>query len=982
MSQSEDEFEREKVLEWLSHNNWEIKYGDQEPFLGTKYDRDKNEVIYWDILKQKVKDINSIGEDEYEYIESDLKKDLTRGESLLESNKNAIERLRSGGSYTYKNESKSYKIIDFENIHNNDFVAVNQFEFVDTDPYRNRRPDIVLFINGIPVSVIELKSISSGNTTVEAIDQITNTYEREIPELFASNIYNIVLNQDKIRYGAVGANNEHYHYWKDNNEEIISDVESHLLDLTEQSRILEILQDYTFFKEIADEQKYAKIIPRHQQYFSTKEIINDVIESENKDELGKHLIVHVQGSGKSYAMMYAANILSRRYDYPVYIIVDESELVKQFGNELEKIEEISETVIRSNQGTKSGSDQLKEVVESGESGVILSILHLFNELEDDVELDRTPVVLADEAHRFLGDILGSEMESTLQPFHYYGYTGTPIEETYEMFSEDDELYLHRYSMADGVEEDAVLPVNMVSKKDKIQWIVDEERMDKMVDEQLGHLSEDEKRQIIYDVMSTEKIAGIDSRMNLIVDDIVEHFTTELRSGDIDYKAMVVTKGKENAAKYGTRLQEELGEDSVDVIYSSNNSDSEIVQRFHKDDQEMKDVIENFKQGTNPKILVVCEMLRTGFDAPILKTIYLDRRFSGGHTLLQTIARTNRPLTIENEETGETFEKMYGEIIDYQGITEEFDDLVEYDNKEIEKFTSEDKAKFKDKFEQQLDELNSYFTKTFVGEDKHKKDDWTSDLSGIELQKDFMRDFRQLRNLYQNIKPDPFIQAYDEEYNWYKSLYDSVRTHRKEIEEEVEDGMIDIVRSNVSVSEKEDYKEKERVVDGMKDSISPLTITKKKETLEEILRLNEKFDPRYEKLSKRVEDIIDRWNQDIISDKDALEKLESVREESDKIKSEINNSDLGESEYMVKSVILKSIENDNSGDLDELATGLVDTYDGSKPTIDGWWKNEDKLDIVRSSIDDYFYGQGYIELAVESEVTSEILKKLISIDRRG
>jgi type I site-specific restriction-modification system R (restriction) subunit len=407
--------------------------------------------------------------------------------------------------------------------------------------------------------------------------------------------------------------------------------------------------------------------------------------------------------------MYAANILARRHNYPVYIIVDERELVKQFGNELAKIEEISETVIRSDKGKESGSEQLKRVVNSGESGVILSILHLFNELDDEVKLEGTPVVLADEAHRFLGDILGSQMQSTLEPFHYYGYTGTPIEETYEMFSTEDELYLHRYSMSDGVNEGAILPVNMVSKKDKIQWIVNEDQMNEQLEERLKNRPEDQKRRIIYDVMSTQKIAGINSRMDLIVDDIVKHFTTKVRSGGIDYKGMVVTKGKENAAEYGKRLIEELGEDSVDVIYSADNSDSKKVQDFHKDDEEMGDVIDSFKEDKNPKILIVCEMLRTGFDAPILKTIYLDRRFSGGHTLLQTIARTNRPLTVEHEETNEKSEKMYGEIIDYQGITEEFDSLVEYDTAEIEKFTSENKEKFKQEFKEKLNSLNDYFS---------------------------------------------------------------------------------------------------------------------------------------------------------------------------------------------------------------------------------------------------------------------------------
>lgn len=976
MSQSEQQFEEEHVIEWLRRNNWEVKHGSKEPFVGTKYDREKSEVIYWDILKKKVKEINGMTDEEYESVKSMLKKDLTHGQSLVESNRNAVRRLRSGGTYEIDESGEEYVIFDFDNIENNEFVAVNQFEFSDKDPYRNRRPDIVLFINGVPVNVVELKSVNSKNTTGEAINQITNTYEKEIPELFAPNVYNIVLNQSKIRYGAVGVDNEYYHYWKDNNQEIISDVESHFLDLTKPSRILEILKHYTFFKEISGAQKYAKIIPRHQQYFSTKEIIKDIRSSEDASELAKHLIVHVQGSGKSYAMMYAANILSKRYNYPVYIIVDESELVRQFGSELKRIEEINETIIDSDKGTKSGSSQLEEEIKSGDSGVILSILHLFNELDESVQLDCKPVVLADEAHRFLGDVLGSKMESVLEPFHYYGYTGTPIEETYEMFSNEDDPYIHRYSMADGVDEDAVLPVNMVSKKNKINWTVDEDAMDRDFQEEFEHFSEAKKRQIIHEVMGTEKIAGIDSRMKIVVNDIVEHFTTELRNNGIDYKGMVVTKGKSNAAKYGTMLQEKLGEDSVDVIYSSENGDSDMIQKFHKDDKERNDVIDDFKEKTNPKMLVVCDMLRTGFDAPILKTIYLDRRFSGGHTLLQTIARTNRPYSIDKS-GGERFEKMYGEIIDYQGITQEFENLVEYDNKEIEKFTSEDKERFKSEFESQLTTLNDYFNQDFVGESDHDKKKWAADLSSNEAQKNFIRDFRRLRNLYQNIKPDPYIQENDEEYNWYESIYNSVRTHRKGIEEEVEDAMVDIVKSNVDVNVTDNPQIEQNLFDGNKED-DPLTIIQKKQTLEDILRINGKFDPRYEKLSERVEDIITKWGQDILDDKEVSETLDEIKKRSDKYKFEIQNTELTTRQYTIKSIILESYK--QSSELDSLATSLVETYDSSKPSIRDWWNNESKLDMVRLEIDYLFYDEGYFELADDDELTSKILKKLISLDR--
>lgn len=976
MSQSEQEFEEERVLNWLRDSGWEIKDGDEEPFIGTDYDRQFNEVVYEDVLKRKIRDINDTTTNETEDILNKLKKKITLKNSLILSNKRATSVLRSGGTYTNDNgHSNEFFVFDFDNPENNEFVAVNQFTYKDTDPYVNRIPDIVLFVNGIPISVIELKSVSSHSPTNDAISQIRNTYEEELEPLFVTNLLNIAMNQNRLRYGSVGASSEHYHYWKEDGSKIMTDIESHFKDLVDKSVLLDILERFVFFKKIKGDKEYAKIIPRHQQYYATKNIIRDSKESNKNNSQSKNLIVHVQGSGKTYAMMYAANILAKEMNYPVYIVVDEKELVKQFSSDLNKIEEINETIIDSDRG-EAGYKQLKKFIENNSSGVCLTILHLFNELDDSVKSKNESVVFADEAHRFLDKLLGTKMDSILGDYHYYGFTGTPIKSTYELFSDstDDEKYLHKYSMADAVNENAILPVDMVSRRDMIRWDIDKDEIDKEFDDEFEDLSEYEKRRQISKAIGTKELAGIEERVDLIVDDIVQHFTTELQNGKIKYKGLVVTKGRENAARYGLKLQEKLGEDTVDVLYSSNASDSELIKEFEKKKHDRRDVIDKFKdKESEPKLLVVCDMLRTGFDSPILKTIYLDRRFDGGHTLLQTLSRTNRTLSIEYDD-GEEEKKVMGQIIDYQGITEKFEDLVNFDDEEIDVFTSNEKDKFKKQYKEQLVVIRKFFEKDYGDAKNLNKKDWCNELRNLKIQDEYIMKFRKLRTLHRNIEPDEFLIQFEDEYEWYSSIYDAVKTSQVGPTGEIEDKIIDIVEDNSSVDKKDNYTEKNNSTDN--HEVSPLEITKKQATLSEIMRRNQLFDPRYEKLSERIEELIQRWNQDIISSKDALKELNEIEDESDALKEEIESSPLGECERALKSVII-------SYDVDEelserIAVSIVERFDSDPPSTRKWWKSEEKLNNIRAIIEDELYP--CYELVLETDIEDKLLRYLVQIKR--
>lgn len=944
--QSEDDFEREQVHPWLETAGWDvINAEDSPPQTRDTYQRTEDEAIFWDIVDRNLQDINNISSSQSKIILDDIKREM-KGKDLMNTNRDIINILRRGSTYKDPNDdydTKSYDVIDLDDIDNNEFKAIRQFTYKGE---QERRPDVVLFVNGLPLVVIEVKNnFSSRNpTATKAIKDLKYTYEEELPELFYSNVFNVALTQTELRYGAIESDMEHYHYWKkDTSEKLSGDIDKQFKDLVNPERILDILADFVFYKSLDESSsKYVKIIPRHQQYFAVKRILSDIENKESDGELARELIVHVQGSGKTYAMIFAANILTRRQNYPVYIVVDERKLIKQFGKDLRKIEEIQENIIDSSKGAKSGSEQLKEAVQKSKPEVILTIIHLFNELnadrEDIVQSDTKNVLFADEAHRFLEDILGSMMEKTLNNFHYYGFTGTPIESTFEEFNDE----LHRYSMGDAIEEEAILPVDMNSKRDRIRWDFDEDVLDRRFEQELDFDSEVNKYKVINEALGTEELASLDERMNIIVDDIVDHYRNDLRSGALLEKGMVVTKGKRNAAKYGQKLQNKLGKDVVDVIYSESKDDPPFVRQFHKSDEKLDNVIDRFEDPDElPNLIVVCDMLRTGFDAPVVRTIYLDREFKSGHTLLQTIARTNRPRE----------GKEFGEIIDYQGGTENFEDLVDYEKEEIDEFTSKDRERFKQEFKTQLNLLYSMF-------ESHKPSDFTlsdpssdelleftKDLNGHNKQNQFENEFKRLENLYDNIQPDEFVVDYYDEYRTLKGIYQLVKTQNKvTIGEDTTQELLTLLQEEVTVTEKNAFNETRTRVEKV-DRDHPLKITKKQDKLRAILRKQYAYDPRYKKLSERVKSIISRWDQDELSNSEVADRLDNVENDLKTVSEEMVNDDLTKYERSIKATIEEYVP--ETEDKEELAKDIVQRFDTDKPEMKDWWKNTSRRDRVLS-----------------------------------
>jgi type I restriction enzyme R subunit len=330
---------------------------------------------------------------------------------------------------------------------------------------------------------------------------------------------------------------------------------------------------------------------------------------------------------------------------------------------------------------------------------------------------------------------------------------------------------------------------------------------------------------------------------------------------------------------------------------------------------------------------------------------------------------NEGLDLQDDES----EKLYGEIIDYQGITEEFNELVDYDKNEIEKFTTEDKKKFKQEFKKQIKNTSSYFDESYHNNlDEDDLREWSNQLTNIKNQDQFISDFQNLRTLYRNISPDKFLVEYEGEYQWYHKIYDRVRTSNKSDEEDVMNALVETVKNNVEVKKKNDFDIDERTIDGA--SVEPLEVTRKKATLEEILSKNRRIDYRYEKLSEKVEDIISKWNQELKSAEEVLKELEEVENEADNIKQKIEQSDLTDAERSLKSVILEYDVDDKTAE--NIAMRIMDSYNHNEPENDKWWRYEQKRNYVEQMIIDELYP--IYDIFNSTGIQKELLKKLIKI----
>lgn len=563
-------------------------------------------------------------------------------------------------------KSHTVQLFDFDQIENNDFLVVNQIRFENAKG--TIKPDVVLYINGLPLVVIECKSpkLKWDKQLPEGVKQF-NRYQETHPKLFWYNQMLIVTSRDRARIGTVGARPQHYGLWKDPYPLTIEEVGS--------ERPQDILVAATFRKEAVLDLMWnfivydgkVKKLARYQQYRAVNKTIERML-TEQKPENRGGVVWHTQGSGKSLTMVFLAMKLRRlkELENPMLVIVtDRQDLDNQITKTFNNCNFPNPTQARS-------VADLQQQLSKGPGTTIMTLIQKFQGAEEDgtgfpiVSKASNIIVMTDESHRSQYKGLALNMRKALPNASFIAFTGTPIDQKKRSTTGKFGSYIDKYTIEQAVADGATVPIMYESRLPQLQ--VKGETLDELFKRVFHEYDEDGRERIKQKYVNEELVLTSPDRMEQIAIDLVQHFEQHILVNG--YKAQVVAVSRAAAVKYKELIDLYAGGNfEAEVIFSAGQNDVKEMREHHITKQEEKDLIDRFKKPFHEDklaMLIVCDKLLTGFDAPIEQVMYLDRPLRE-HNLLQAVARTNRKYD-EN--------KHYGLIVDYFGVSRFLDEALE------------------------------------------------------------------------------------------------------------------------------------------------------------------------------------------------------------------------------------------------------------------------------------------------------------------
>lgn len=658
------------VIELFQHLGYMHVYG---PDIEN---RDFYSPLYLDILEDSIYRINpnvpksAIQEALFKI------KNFDNGE-LLQQNKIFMDYLQNGITVKYlengEQRSTIVYLVDYKNVDNNSFIVANQWTFVENS---EKRPDVLLFINGLPLVLFELKSPSREETdSSQAYRQIRN-YMKEIPSMFIYNAICVMSDLLISKAGTITSDETRYMEWKtkdgnyENNQ--YAQFDTFVEGIFQKERFLDILKNFICFNN--DGPNTFKILAGYHQYFAVKKAIESTKHATQTDGKGG-VFWHTQGSGKSLSMVFYAHLLQEALNSPtVVVITDRNDLDNQLYSQFSKCQEfLRQTPIQA-----QSREHLKELLDGREAnGIIFTTMQKFEESAEPLSTRRNIVVMADEAHRGqygLTEKVDSKtgkiktgtarvIRDSLPNATYIGFTGTPIsskdKNTREVFGD----YIDIYDMTQAVEDGATRPVYYESRVVKLQ--LDPATLaliDKEYDLMALNADEEVVEQSKRELSQMETVLGDDSTINSLVDDILNHYENN-RENLLTGKAMIVAYSRPIAMKIYNRILElrpswgEKNKEKIAVVMTSGNNDPEEWRDIIGNKAYKTELAKRFKDNNDTlKIAIVVDMWLTGFDVPSLATMYVYKPMSG-HNLMQAIARVNRVFK----------DKEGGLVVDYVGI---------------------------------------------------------------------------------------------------------------------------------------------------------------------------------------------------------------------------------------------------------------------------------------------------------------------------
>ena len=915
-------------------------------------------------------------------------------EGLVHTSEKIYDALLLGKSYPEpvgegKLLSFNLKYIDWEHPENNLLHVTEEFTVESKDKQHNARPDIVLFINGIPFSVIECKAPHV--SVDQAVEQMIRNQQADyIPHLFKYAQIVMATNKNAVKYATAGTPKKFWSIWKEQDTEwlqneserlvtdrVATEQDRNMISLFNPERIYQLIRYFVLFDA------NIKKICRYQQFFAIKEIIKTINETDEKGNRQSGVIWHTQGSGKSLTMVMLAKYLLMELSscHPrVVIVTDRKELDKQIASTFAHT--------RLNPARATSGRHLVELVSSAKADIITTIINKYNAAEknETKNLSRDVFILVDESHRSNYGLMATKMRSVFPNACYIGFTGTPLMKREKNTLSKFGKLIHKYTIKDGVDDGAIVP--LIYEGRFVDQKVDEENIDLWFRQTTKRLTESQQEDLKRKWSSIRRLTSTDARIKRIALDISEHFIEGYKN--TGFKAMLATNYKRDAIRY-LKCFESFDDLNCAVVISppdmresvddtDEGTDDLVIAYWNKmisqygDADRYEEAIKNKFCDGDIDILIVCSKLLTGFDAPICQVLYIDKELKE-HGLLQAIARTNR--LCEG--------KDYGLIVDYRGLIEKLDAAMDmYSGAGLENFDSGDLkgvvvdvmlsiGTLRNAYSQLMDLFSPLHNTTdaeaievFLADDKLREQFY-----------DLLCSFGRALNLVLNSEKT-YNALSSEERKEYQDTFIFFSKVRRSIKirycdaidnSEYEPLMQNLLDTHMSVS-------------GLKQITNPIDILNKddfEKELEELgsmrakadairsrmtKRISEKRDENpayYDSFSKRIIDALNLYKEKVISEAEYLSKMREIMEDYHNGKStvsypeRIKNNVHAQAFYGVLAAILDEADSDiiTSDFIAEISldiTGII----ASHSQVD-WTNNTTIHDRISQDIDDLFYG---------------------------
>jgi type I restriction enzyme, R subunit len=820
----EKSFVEDPLLDQLEGLGWEVLRL-KSPSDGTQYPEDSkrdnfSQVIIKPKLVEALKQINPWLQDD-QVAEAIRKLTTYTANNLLENNKNVLETLLGNISLSENRQTKqrspTVKFIDFEHRANNNFLAVSQFKVRVIGTEKHIYPDIILFLNGLPIVVIEAKSPKVNDAIGEAIKQLLRYSEQRgedtqegNKELFYFNQMLVATTRDVAKFGTITTHIEkHFYRWTDPYPLSVNDIVTGSSAPNDQQRLvagmfskgnlLDLIQSYTIFK--VEQNKRIKVVGRYQQFRSVKKVIERLKNGKNHKERGG-IIWHTQGSGKSLTMMFLVREMKQDKDlqqWKIVFVTDRTDLEDQLSGTSGSI---GFTVKVANR-----IRELDKLIPGERADLIMAMIHKFKEAKDlnygimsEMNSSDRILVMTDEAHRTQYSLLAANLQKAMPNATHIGFTGTPINKTEKRFGD----YIDKYTMRQAIDDGVTLEI-VYEGRTHNAIVTNQVQMNAKFIDVFQDFDPKQQQEILGYATKTaylEAIATIQGKAT----DMIDHFTSHIFPNG--FKAQIVATSREACARYKDAIEKALVQKIIqlkaenplkidvallekletEVIFSGTNNDEPHLKK-HTDGNRHKNAIERFKLAYQTEkqeigngmvgIVIVNSMLLTGFDAPIEQVMYLDRVIVA-HNLLQAIARVNR--------VGGP-DKNKGFIIDYVGVGHHLKEaILNQSDREVENVDSDEVDEILDCLSNDTQEINELahahkealaFIEQYGIEDRNDFDAFYDLFYDEDIRFQFIQLYKKISKAMDIVLPRPEALEYIKDYFWLSELNYKAGSHCKD-----------------------------------------------------------------------------------------------------------------------------------------------------------------------------------------------------------